>query len=122
MNDVHCCDAIRVKIGCHGGGLQNLHLGDGHPMKASRIRIRSLLIVIALAALIMAGIANVLKRPGRPYSTVFSGLDPVALLASQPGYNVKNGTAWNVFNTSRGYAFKEWRGVITAPIDPPVRQ
>jgi hypothetical protein len=91
-------------------------------VKAPRVRIRSLLIVIALAALIMAGVVTALRRPGRPYSNVFAGFDPVALLGSQPGYRVQGVSGWNVFNTSRGYAFKEWRGIITTPNDPSVRQ
>ena len=89
-------------------------------MKPPRVRLRSLLIVIALAAFVMAGVVMLLRKPGSPYSTVFSGLDPVALLGSQPGYKVKGGTSWNVYNTSRGYAFKEWRGIVTAPDDPSV--
>ena len=91
-------------------------------MKPTRFRIRTLLIAIALAALIMAGVATVLRRPGRPYSTVFATLDPVALLGSKSGYQVRVGASWNVFNTSQGYAYKEWRGVVRAPGDPSLRQ
>ena len=61
-------------------------------MKPTRFRIRTLLIAIALAALIMAGVAMVMRRPVRPYSAVFAGLDPVVLLDSKPGYQVKAGT------------------------------
>jgi hypothetical protein len=91
-------------------------------MKAPRFRLRSILIAIALAALVMAFVASKLRGPGRPYSTVFLGLDPVTLFGSQPGYEVKVGTSWNVFNAPRGYAYKEWHGFVTAPRDVSVRQ
>jgi hypothetical protein len=90
-------------------------------MKAPQVRLRSVLILIALVALLMAGVATALKRPGRPYSTVFAGFDPVVLLASRPGYTVKGVVGWNVFSANRGYAFREWRGVVTAPNDPSIR-
>ncbi len=91
-------------------------------MKAPRFRIRSLLIVTAIAAFILAGVATALRRPGRPYSKIFAGFDPIALLGSKPGCQVQGVAGWNVFNASRGYAFKEWRGIVTIPNDPSVRQ
>jgi hypothetical protein len=55
-------------------------------MKAPRVRLRTLLLVIALSAVILAGVAGWLKRPIRPHSSVFTGLDPLALLGSKPDY------------------------------------
>jgi hypothetical protein len=78
------------------------------------------LIVIVLAALLMAGIANALRRPVRPYSSVFGGFDPVVAVAARSGYTVQGVAGWNVFDVKGGYAFKEWRGVVAAPNDPPV--
>src|SRR5215218_7394799 len=91
-------------------------------MTAPRFRLRSLLILIALSALLMAGVAMALRRSGRPYSTVFARFDPEAVLAQPPGYSVQGITGSNTFNTRLGYAYREWRGVVTAPNDPSVRQ
>jgi hypothetical protein len=91
-------------------------------MKAPRVRLRTLLLVIALSAVILAGVAGWLKRPVRPHSSVFTGLDPVALLGSKPGYQVKSVTTWNVFNASHGHAYREWHGIVTAPDVPSARQ
>src|SRR3954454_8838098 len=91
-------------------------------MTMPRFRLRSLLVLIALTAVLLAGVAKLLKRPGRPYSTVLARFDPVTLLAARPGYAVQGVAGGATFNTSWGYAFKEWRGVVTAPNDPSVRQ
>jgi hypothetical protein len=87
-------------------------------MKTLRFRLRTILIVIALAALIMAGVATLLRRPARPYSSLFAGFDPVVLLASRPGYTVNGIGWWNGFNQVHGYAYKEWRGLVTVSNDP----
>ena len=90
-------------------------------MKLPRLRLRSLLILIALVAMVMAGVATALRIPRRPYSSVYAGFDPVALLSSASGYySVRGVSGWNVFNAVDGYAYKEWRGVVTGPIDPSV--
>jgi hypothetical protein len=91
-------------------------------MKAPRVRLRTLLLVIALSAVILAGVAGWLMRPVRPHSSVFTGLDPVALLGSKPGYQVKSVTTWNVFNASHGHAYREWHGIVTAPDVPSARE
>ena len=87
-------------------------------MKPPRVRLRTLLILVGLAALVMAGVAMALRRPGRPYSIVFDKFDPVALLAAQPGFSVRGVTGSGIFNKARGGAFREWRGIITTPDDP----
>lgn len=81
-------------------------------MKAPQIRIRSLLIIVALSALVFAALAFVLRRPGRPYSTVYTGFDPVSLFSTQPGFSVHGVTGNGTFNMRFGGSFREWRGFI----------
>ena len=95
-------------------------------IKATRFRIRTLLIVIGLAAVVMAGIAFALRRPGRPYSAVFSRFDPVAILSSQPGISVEGVAGSGTFHKRAGGAFREWRGFVKAadgrPIPPVIQR
>ncbi len=95
-------------------------------IKAPKLRIRSLLMIIALTALVMAGITFALRRPGRPYSTVFERFDPAAIFSSQPGVSVQGVTGNGRFNMRLGGSFKEWRGFIRIadgrPIPPMIQQ
>jgi hypothetical protein len=81
---------------------------------------------MALAALVMAGIAFALRRLGRPYSTVFDGFDPVLIFSSQPGVTVQGMTGSGTFNMRLGGSFKEWRGFNKIadgrPIPPMIQQ
>ena len=91
-------------------------------MKVPQCRLRSLLVLITLTALLLARVAKLLWRSGRPYSTVLAQFDPVTILASRPGYTVQGIAGGATFSISWGYAFKEWRGVVTASNDPSIRQ
>ena len=77
-----------------------------------QVRIRTLLIVIAVSALILAGLALALRRNGRPYSTVFANFDPVALFSTPPEFSVQGITGNGSFNLRLGGSFKEWGGFI----------
>jgi hypothetical protein len=81
-------------------------------------------VLIALVALVMAGVVSALRPPVRPYSSVFDRFDPRVVLALQPGYAVRGlDQPWNAFNKRGGVAYKEWRGVVDAPGDdlPAIR-
>src|SRR3954469_12729465 len=72
----------------------------------------------------MAGVTMALRRPKRPYSTVFARFEPADLLSQRPGYSVADAgvRGGGTFNMRIGYAYKEWRGFIRAPDDPAIRQ
>jgi hypothetical protein len=65
-----------------------------------KMRLRSILIIVALAAVVMAGVVTALRRPGRPYSTVFQRFDPAAIFSIHPGVSVDAVTGTGSFNFS----------------------
>jgi hypothetical protein len=81
-------------------------------MSLYKMRLRSILIIVALAALVMAGVVTALRRPGRPYSTVFQRFDPAAIFSIHPGVSVDAVTGTGSFNKRLGGSFREWRGFI----------
>ena len=89
-----------------------------------QLRLRSLLIVVAVAALVLAGLARWLRTPARPYSTVFAQFEPAALVWPHAGYTVRAAgpRGGGTFNTVSGYAYREWHGVIEATDDPALPQ
>ena len=76
--------------------------------------------MVALASLILAGLAAFMRTPSRPFSTVFAQFEPADLVWPHAGYSVQDTgvRGGGTFNTARGYAYKEWHGFILAPSDP----
>ena len=89
-------------------------------IKIFQFRIRSLLIAVALAGLILAVLASYWRTPSRPYSTVFARFEPADLIWPRAGYTVHDTglRGGGSSNPTRGDAEREWRGFIEALADP----
>ncbi len=89
-------------------------------MKLPQFRLRSLLLLIAVSAVLLTVAVWWLRPSHRPYSTVLDKFDPKSVLQA-PGWTVQGIERGATFNIPGGYASKSWRGVITVPNDPTVR-
>ena len=82
------------------------------------------MILVALASLILAGLAAFMRTPSRPFSTVFAQFEPADLVWPRAGYTVHDThvRGGGTFNTARGHGYREWHGFIEARDDPALRE